>query len=724
MPGGAYTLFFDTETFSDVPIKRGHHAYFDSPQAQVLVATWAVDDGPVQIEDLTTAYPDGRVEVAQPSDTLVEHLMFADEVVIHGSPFDRTAIRRCWGIDLAVERVFDTMACAMAHSLPGGLGKLCEIMRVPEDEGKDEEGRALIRLFTMPRPKNTKLRRANKITHPAEWSWFLAYAGSDIRAMRSIRKTMPTWNYQNSNQHRELDLWRLDQRINDRGFRVDLDLAKKAIGTINREQKRLAAETQELTGYDKETGEGVDKASRRDELLTHIFIEYGVNLPDLKKDTLERRLEDPEIPDVLKQLLRVRLATSTTSTAKYSALTRVVVEESPNVHVIRGALAFCGALRTGRWAGRLFQPHNLPRPRPWFHEPEQAAAIEALMADALDIVDDEPMRTLGDLLRGVIIARPGYRLFSSDLANIEGRTAAWLTGEQWKLDAFAEIDKAKAEGRKVADMYQRAFAKMFGVEPLTVVGDDRQVGKVSELANGYEGGVAAWLAFAIVYRLKLETLGEVAYDRLPRKARDQAEIIWDWRQKKGLTTFGLDRRTFVVLEAFKTLWREGHPATSSYWPELGAAAMEAVRYPKKEIAARKLVFERRGNWLRLVLPSGRVLSYPGPNIRQVGGKDQLTYLGVNQYTRQWSRLATYGGKLFENANQAVARDVMAENMPAIEAAGWRILLTVHDDVIAEAPAEAGLTADRLSAILANNPPWLRGCPLAAGGFEADRYRKD
>lgn len=714
MPGGD-ALYFDTETFSDVPIKYGPHAYFASPAAQIMVAAWAWDDEPVKVEDLTRVR-NGEVKVTPPSDALLDALTTARTVVIQNSAFDRAGTRACWKLEIDVRRVHDTMVQAMTHSLPGSLGALGQIFALDDTEAKDAEGKNLIRLFTMPRPKNMNLRRATKETHPAEWQRFLSYAGSDITSMRALRSKMPIWNYRDTNQHRERSLWELDQKSNDRGFLVDVDLARKAISTIKDEQKLLAAETAQLTD-----GE-VDKASRRDAMLTHIAKAYDVELPDLKKDTLERRVADPETPDALRQLLRVRLATSTTSTAKYQAVLRSQVNGQ-----LFGTTAFCGALRTGRWAGRLFQPQNLPRPDMKPHEVE--AAIRALQADALDLVSAQVMRALSNILRGLIIARPGRKLVCSDLEQIESRGSAWLAGEQWKLDAIAEYDAGDG-----FDNYVMAFSMAFGVTPEEVLEDKkrngwwRQVGKVMELAQSYEGGVAAWLAFAMVYRLELNVMAEEAYPRLPRKAREQAEIIWDWRRKKQLSTFGLDRRTFVVIEAFKSLWRQAHPAyadkETGIWGRLDRASKEAVRHPKQEIEVGKLAFEKRGAWLRMILPSGRVLCYPSPQLEVKRGREVLTYAGVNQYSRKWSRIQTYGGKLFENATQALARDVMAANMLEIEETGYRILLTVHDEVITEPDDRDDLTADRLSAILAKNPPWLQGCPLAASGFEADRYRKD
>lgn len=710
--GAFKTLYFDTETFSDIPLRRGHHAYFEGA-SEIMVAQWAIDDAPVIVEDLTQIRRDGSVRILQPSDELIEHLLDADQIVIQNAAFDMAATEYCWDLPLDIERVHCTMAQAMSHSLPGSMGKLCEIMGVDADEAKDANGQRLIRLFCMPQPKNFKLRRATKATHPQEWEEFLHYAKMDIPSMRALRRKLPKWNYRDTNEHQEKSLWMLDYKINRRGFLVDTDLAHKAISTIAREQKSLAAKTWELT-----QGE-VEKATKRDDLLIHIFVEYGVYLPDLKKDTLERQLENPELPDALKQLIRLRLATSTSSTAKYTALKNSVSSDGR----LRGTTAFCGAIRTGRWGGRIFQPQNMPRPD--MEHADIEAAIEALQANCLDLVTDDVMRSLSNILRGLIIASPGRKLVAADLEQIESRVAAWLAGEQWKLDAIADYDAGRG-----FDNYVWAYARAFGVTPEAVVENKkrngwwRQVGKVMELAQAYEGGVGAWLAFAMVYRLNLDVLAEDAYPRLPQAARDQAEIMWAWREQKKITTFGLARKTFVVIEAFKSLWRKAHPATSDYWPALNKAAIDAVQNPGTEVSCGKISFLKTKAWLQMILPSGRMLCYPSPKVQAQGGKETLTYMGVNQYTRKWQRISTYGGKLFENATQATARDVMAYAMPKIEAAGYRILLTVHDEVITEPLDKPGFTSANLCEILAANPPWLEGCPLAAGGFEAQRYRKD
>lgn len=698
-------LYLDTETFSTVPLRYGAHAYAEA--AEIMIATWAEDDGPVHTED----YTDGDL----PSDRLWELLTDPRvEVVLQNSHFDRTVIAHAWGYQLDVRRVHDTMVRAMAHSLPGSLDKQCEIMGVPLDLAKHKSGKALIRLFCVPQPKNFKIRRATKYTHPEKWAEFLDYAGSDILAMREMYKRLPNWNYRDTNDgHRELSLWRLDQDINDRGFQADVELAESALRAADLENAELKRQVAQ------ETGGLVTSATKRDEMLAYLLVEHGVELPDMKKDTLERRLADPEIPDAVKQLIQIRLAATTTSTAKYKAVVRSVSADGR----LRNTLAFVGALRTGRWSGRLFQPQNLPRPM--LKQPMIEAVIAAAKAGCLDLIDCEIMAGLRDALRGMIIAAEGRKIVSSDLKNIEGRVAAWLAGEDWKLEAFAEIDGDPS----LPDMYCRAYAQSFNVSPESVMfdykagGEQRQVGKVQELALGYEGGVGAFLSFAAVYRLDLEDMARRAYATLPEAVRTQAEIMLDWRKRKRLTTYGLSDKAFVVCESFKALWRKAHPAISTYWKELDDAAKEAVRNPGRAVYARKLKFIRKGAWLRMILPSGRALCYPAPQIKSVKGKETLSYKGVNQYTRKWTRISTYGGKLFENACQAVARDVMAHNMPAIEAAGFRIILTVHDDVITEPLDKAELTSDYLSSLLATNPPWMPGCPLAADGFEAQRYRK-
>lgn len=357
-------LWFDTETFSEVPIKHGGHKYVRA--CECMVVTYAFDNGPVQVWD-RTADPEW------PSDNLYTALLDPEiEIRAHNVPFDRGVLHWALGVALPAERFYDTSIQARAHALPGGLGIIGEILGIGEDIAKIKDGKQLINLFCKPRPKNSELRRATRETHPEEWARFLEYAAQDIVAMREISKRMPTWNYARTGAEREL--WLLDQKINDRGVLVDVELAHAAIDAVAREQARLRADVQEATN-----GE-VESATKRDQLLQYMLSEYGVSLPDMQKSTLERRLEDPDIPQPVKDLIAIRLEASGTAVAKYKAIINAVNEDDR----IRGTLQFDGAGRTLRWAGRILQPQNLCRPT--MPKDEIERGIDAIKAGCADLI--------------------------------------------------------------------------------------------------------------------------------------------------------------------------------------------------------------------------------------------------------------------------------------------------------------------------------------------------
>ncbi|AVE48202.1 bifunctional 3'-5' exonuclease/DNA polymerase family protein [Serratia marcescens] len=707
-------LWLDLETFCETPIKNGTHAYAES--VEIMLFAWAIDDGPVSVHDLTE-------DQHLPAQLLAA---LGDESVLiyaHNSHFDRTMLRHALQRQLlgvvagGVERWRDTMVKALAHGLPGALGALCEVLNVDTDKAKDKAGKQLIQLFCKPRPKNSKLRRATAKSHPAEWQRFVEYAGLDIHAMRAVDAKLPSWNYQGA----ELALWHRDQNINDRGVCVDVELAEAAIAAVGDEQQRLAELTQAMTD-----GE-VQAATQRDAMLRHILEAFGVDLPDMQKSTLERRINDPDLPAPLRELLTIRLAACTTSTSKYKALMKGVSSDGR----LRGTLQFCGASRTGRWAGRLFQPQNLPRPTLKQEQIDQG--IEALKLGVADLVFDNIMELTSSALRGCIMAPPGKKLVVSDLSNIEGRFLAWLAGEEWKLQAFRDYDTfiydaagqriwdelAKDYQRAGHDLYKLAYARAFNMTPEDVDKAMRQIGKVMELGLGFGGGVAAFVTFALVYGLDLEDLADAALPNIPIAIQREAQSWWQAsvKQKK---TYGLSERVFITCDSLKRLWRNAHPETVSLWSELENAVRRAIAQPGKQFNCRRLKVRKDGSWLRIALPSGRVVCYPGAAIV----KGDITYMGVNPYSRKWQRLKTYGGKLVENVTQAGARDVLAGNMPAIEARGYEIVLTVHDEVITEAPDKDYYFHDQLSRLLATNPAWAPDLPLNAGGFEAYHYRKD
>lgn len=681
-------LYCDLETFSPTPIKYGSHKYAE--QAEVMLFAYAMGDGDVKVWDCTQ-------DPVMPAD-LAGWLNNPDVMTVwhNGGNFDTVVLNHC-GVTLPLDRVHDTMIQAYQHSLPGSLGALCEIFKIEGDDAKDKDGKKLIQLFCKPRPKTSKLRRATRETHPHEWARFKKYAGSDIRAMRQLHRKIPKWNCTT----KEINLWRLDQHINRRGVGVDLDLAHGAIAAIEIEKADLAKRTRVLTN------EEVESATKRDALLAWICAEYGVTLPDMQSATLERRINDPDLPAPLRELLSIRLSATTSSTAKYKTL----INSASSDARLRGLLQFCGAMRTGRWAGRIWQPQNLPRPT--LKADAISAAICAFVGGYADLVIDDIMAAASSSLRGCIIPSAGRKLCVSDLSNIEGRLIAWLAGEHWKIKAFGEADAGTGP-----DLYILAYAKAFGLNWQKVNKDQRQTGKVLELSMGFGGGVGALAAMAMAYNMPLEEMAASVLSQVDAQTLADARGLREWMDSKGQLNRSMPEHIWLACDCLKRLWRAAHPAICALWAAVEKAAKAAIN--GTPTITHGLSFEKRGAWLRIRLPSGRYLCYPSPRI--VDGT--ITYMGVSPYSRKWVRLKTFGGKLVENIIQAMARDVLAENMPAIEAAGYPIVLTVHDEVITEPLNEPRFNVNMLSSLLANVPTWARGLPLSAAGFEAMRYRKD
>lgn len=656
-------LFHDLESFCETPIANGTHIYAEA--AEIMIHSWAIDDGSVQVWDAT----DGSDMPGELADALGD----ADIIVGQNyGNFDRTVLR--WnGIEIAPERIHDVMIQAMSHGLPGSLDKLCAIFKVPVDIAKDKAGKQLIQLFCKPRPKNQKLRRATRTTHPIEWQRFLDYAGSDISSLRYLYKILPRWNY----PAREHPLWCLDQKINDRGFKVDLDLARGAIEAVELAKAEAEDEVDGIT-------EGrLNSTNQRDALLKELLFEHGVFLPDTQAYTIEKRLEDESLPEPVKDLLRIRLMTSSTSTAKYNKIIKAVSHDGR----LRGSLQFCGAPRTKRWSGKVFQPQNLPRPD--MDQDDIEAGIEAMKSGCAHLMVDDPMRLAWNALRGLIVADEGRKLVQADLSGIEARVLPWLAGEQWLLDAFRAYDEGRGP-----DQYMATAARLLGKPIEEVTKDERQShGKVVVLSCGYGGAAGAFAQFAKLYNVQMS-----------------------------------DQEVAAAVRA----WRAAHPAIADwdtgFWAKLDFAARQAIRHPGQVFeAGEKIRFERWRNWLRMELPSGGFLSYASPEIvadPRRPGADTISYWGINNYTRKWERIYTYGGKLSADATQSTAREIIAANLPLVEDAGFPIVLTCHDEVVTEPEDREEFSKDRLVNLLITRPGWIDfNLPLAADGFEAYRYRK-
>lgn len=705
-------LWLDTETYSECDLKaHGTHRYAEHESTEITVAQWAIGDGETIVEDLT-----GK----QPPSKALQDLLADPKVIVHAhnSAFDRCLIYHCWGIVVPISRWRDTMVKALCHGLPGALGKLGPILGLPVDQQKDKRGTQLIQLFCKPRPKGHKLRRATRCTHPGEWAEFLQYSYQDVPAMRAVDKALPNWNYRGD----ELALWHLDQKINDRGFAIDLELAAGAIAATDIEKARLKREVSEATDG------AVTSVSKVDQLLVYILAEYGVVLPDMKADTLRRRMEDPELPDPVKLLLAMRLEGAKASTAKFQALIKATSYDGR----LRNALQFAGALRTARWAGRIFQPQNLLRPdikliakhfgvsvkdlTDAYTQEYEDQGVAALKGGFADVVFDNVMGLTANLVRAAIVAPPGKKLCIADLANIEGRGLAYLAGEDWKIKAFAAYDAGTG-----ADLYNLTYARSFNVKVEDMPKGGRQIGKVMELGLGYGGGVAAFITFAAVYGLDLDALADAVHSSAPAEWLVKAAEMLAWFKKKKRSTLGLSDSVWIACEALVLMWRDAHAETQQFWKDVEEATRSAIACPGESFRVRQLAFRCDGSWLRIRLPSGRYLCYLNP---EINAKGEITYMGVNQYTRQWSRIKTYGGKICENIVQAWARDVLAHNMPAIDEAGYEIVLTVHDELLTETPDTEDYTWEELAAMMTKQPPWAPGVPLAAAGFETARYGKD
>jgi DNA polymerase len=579
------------------------------------------------------------------------------------------------------------------HGLPGGLDKLSTIFKLGLEA--KSAGKAFIDLFCVPNKDGGYNHRRS---HPKEWADFLAYAGQDVTAMRAVYKKCPKWNA----TPRMWKVWHLDQTMNARGVAVDLKLCEGAVKATTIAKKQMADRVEDMTlGV-------VERATQRDRLLAYMA-DYGVDLPDLTADTVGRRLEDESLPEHVKELLRIRQQASKASTAKYQ---RVLTQQVGGR--LHNLLVFCGAARTGRWAGRTFQPQNLYRGK--IKGAELDVCIEALRLDCIELVTDNVMEAAASAMRGVIVAAEGHQLVVADLANIEGRFMAWVAGETWKVRAFEAFD-----AKRGPDLYKVAYARAFNIDPNAIADEGdwrRQIGKVMELALQYYGGVGAFCSMAETYHLDLDAMAAAAWPVIPAATKREADGLYAKAEKRR-RLYGLEKRVWLVCQSLVLLWRAAHPAIVNFWSELDTAVKGATRVENKTWNVGRIAIDRRGNWLRVRLPSGRYLCYPAPRVDVETGKS--SFIGVDPYTRQWGRIATYSGKIAENIVQAGSADILMDGLLAAEAAGLNCVLSVHDEVMCE--TDTGMDDKYLSELMITSSPWAVGLPLSAKGFVTERYRK-
>lgn len=757
-------LFLDTETFSGVDLKKvGAYAYAEHPTTEIMICTYAIDEGRVQTWDCTES-PTMPRELRKALRRVSRKK--AKIVMANGLLFDRLVIREKWGIDLPVGQIEDTMIMAFRHALPGGLDMQCQVLGVDAEHAKDKAGKALIKRFCKPTPKTYKIRRYTRETHPEEWAKFLRYAALDIIAMREVYWRIPDWG----NTPKEDEILLIDQLINDRGFYVDVDLANAAIKAVQAHKEELKEEAWERFG---------GKLTGNDFLPALRDLAPAFTIHNAQKSTLNDLLEDPDFPDEGKVLIEMRLGASSTASTKYNPLVNGLSADGRR----RGCLQYGGAKRTLRWAGKGFQPQNLARGEYsddhegkikrregesdvsyWVRSHMLTNGINSLLRGTAHWAYDISKLT-ASTVRGCIIPAKGKKFVVADYSNVEGRGLAWIAGEKTALMVF------KA-GR---DIYCETAGKMFGLDPEYIKAnrkDLRQIGKACELGLGYGGGVAAFLQFAKNLGLDLYAMAEVMKGTFPDHILAAAKRGYEYARineakrppkpgkKDERPTYILPKNVWLTCDAIKRMWRESHPMTVAFWAELEDAVLCAIRNPGKAYwaganvrpdgrKALKIVrtkakhdptFDEErddpnaaGWWLKIELPSGRIMSYPGialsvtTEIDEDTGKKRtstrIKYQGENQTTRQWGFQYTYGGKLTENIVQALCRDILAWSMPGVEAAGYEIVLSVHDELITEVPDTDDYTTEELCALMCDLPIWAKGFPLAAEGDIMYRYRK-
>lgn len=720
-------LFLDFETFSEADLKKvGSYAYAEHPSTEVLICTYAFDDEPVQVWDCTDG-SDMPGDLHRALRRLVKPNSRIKMVWHNGSMFDRLIMKHCWGFDIPVSNTIDTMIWAFRHALPGSLEALCEVLGVSADNAKDKRGKALIKRFSKPTPKNYKIRRYTSETHPDEWALFIKYAVSDITAMREVFHKLPRWG----NSEFEDRVLELDQLINDRGFKVDVALAEAAIEAVEKHKAQLQEEAQRKYG---------GSLTGKDFLPILRELAPAHRIHNAQKSTLHDLLADDDLPDDARMIIEMRLGAASTASTKYNPL--LLGRSSDDRR--RGCIQYGGAKRTLRFAGKGFQPQNLARG--YYHDEELDKGISALLKGRAHRRFDVAKLT-ASTVRSCIIPEAGYKFVVADYSNVEGRGLAWLAGEDDLIEVFVNG----------VDVYKKLASTVFNVAYEAVTKDQRQIAKAMVLGLGYAGGVGAFVTFAKNLGLDLSDMTRTLDGTFPDHIWAATARGYEWAriqeakrpprpgEKDDRPSYILDKKVWRTCDALKRMYREANPAIVQFWRDIEDAAMAAIRNPGKEFTAgprgvkfsRNVETDNNGNkvagwWLRMTLPSGRVMSYPGVGLSvsketdedgKVSTNVRIKYQGENQLTRQWGFQYTYSGKLVENCTQALCRDLLANALLNVEANGYPIVLHVHDEIICETPDSPEYNVAELERLMCKLPEWAEGFPLVAEGAELKRYAK-
>ena len=720
-------LYLDFETYSGIDLKKvGSYAYAEHPSTEVLICTYAFDDEPVRVWDCTDG-SDMPGDLHRALRRLVKPNSRMKIVGHNFLMFDRLIMKHCWGFDIPVSNTIDTMIWAFRHALPGSLDALCEVLGVSADNAKDKRGKALIQRFSKPTPKNYKIRRYTAETHPDEWALFIKYAVSDITAMREVFHKLPRWG----NSEFEDRVLELDQLINDRGFKVDVALAESAIEAVEKHKVQLQEEAQRKYG---------GSLTGKDFLPILRELAPAHRIHNAQKSTLNDLLADDDLPDDARAIIEMRLGAASTASTKYNPL--LLGRSSDDRR--RGCIQYGGAKRTLRFAGKGFQPQNLARG--YYHDDELDKGIAALLKGRAHRRFDVAKLT-ASTVRSCIIPEAGKKFVVADYSNVEGRGLAWLAGEDDLIEVFVNG----------VDVYKKLASTVFNVAYEDVTKDQRQIAKAMVLGLGYAGGVGAFVTFAKNLGLDLNDMTNTLAGTFPDHIWAATARGYEWAriqeakrpprpgEKDDRPSYILDKKVWRTCDALKRMYREANPAIVQFWRDIEDAAMAAIRNPGKEFTAgprgvkfsRNVETDNNGNkvagwWLRMTLPSGRVMSYPGVGLSvsketdedgKVSTNVRIKYQGENQLTRQWGFQYTYSGKLVENCTQALCRDLLANALLNVEANGYPIVLHVHDEIICETPDLPEYNVAELERLMCELPEWAEGFPLVAEGAEMKRYAK-
>lgn len=657
-------LSIDLETYSSVPIaKSGMHKYVQSSDFEILLFAYSVDGSPVEIVDLAQGelLPEW-LYVAINSPEYIKHA--------YNAAFEWYCLSKFYGQPLPVNQWRDTMLHGLYCGFTAGLDATGKALGLPAEKQKLAVGKSLIRYFCVPcsPTKSNGGRTRNLPKHdPEKWELFKTYCVGDVVTEMELERRLSAFPVPDDVEKQ----WQTDLTINARGVAVDMGMVRGALEIGAASRDRLMKEAISITG--------LENPNSIAQLST--WLEKTTNTPvtDLRKDTVAAMLESQTVSGSAERMLEIRQELGKTSTKKYDAIEAAVCSDGR----VRGLLQFYGANRTGRWAGRLVQVQNLPRT--YIGQlPLARDAVKKREENKLKMLYGSVPDTLSQLIRTSFIASDGNHLVDADFSAIEARVISWLAGEQWRLEVFRTHGK----------IYEASASQMFGV-PLERIKKGnpeyelRQKGKVAELALGYQGSSGALIAMGA---LKMG----IPEDDLP-------DIV--------------------------SRWREANKRIVDLWYALESAAVSVIQTGnpagvRNLILAREFDVENNLDFLTITLPSRRKLYYARPELGfNQWNKPSILYHGVNQTTKQWTQLETYGGKLVENVVQAIARDCLAVAIEHLEAAGFPVVFHVHDEVVIDCPSgQADLEA--VVQIMTRTIPWAPDLPLNADGWVGDFFRKD